>query len=234
MMKKIRNIFLIPILIGNIVYAQPTVHIIGQMRDALWKGELYGKINLDTLTRSEHLYGIGPLAYLRGEVMIYDGVVYRSVISQDNRILVDTGYKTQAPFFGYCYIPQWREISLTGSFESISQLEAYLTEIVGDDTPPFMFKIEGRIEEAALHVMNLPEGTEIRSPQDAHRSQVDYTIRQEKAFVLGFYSREHQTIFTHHDTYLHLHLLTADKKIMGHVDRLKFSGNEVRLYIPLP
>ena len=50
--------------------AQPTtntVKIIGQMKDVMWKGQLYGNISLDTIANKANLYGLGPVEYLAGE-----------------------------------------------------------------------------------------------------------------------------------------------------------------------
>lgn len=46
------------------------IHIVGALRDAMWKGELAGKIRLDTIAPKEHMYGLGPLEHLRGELFL--------------------------------------------------------------------------------------------------------------------------------------------------------------------
>jgi acetolactate decarboxylase len=52
------------------------------------------------------------------------------------------------------------------------------------------------------------------------------------AEVLGFFSTRHQTIFTHHDSFLHMHLITTDKKWMGHLDELTINPQKISLLIP--
>jgi acetolactate decarboxylase len=49
---------------------------------------------------------------------------------------------------------------------------------------------------------------------------------------LGFYSQQHQTIFTHHDTNLHLHLISADRLTMGHLETITFEPKKVQLFLP--
>jgi acetolactate decarboxylase len=91
----------------------------------------------------------------------------------------------------------------------------------------------GRILNSTVHIMNLPTGTPVHEPADAHRHQVDYTIENDSVRILGFFSTRHQRVFTHHDTFLHLHLITADGRLMGHVDTLLLHGEEMELKIGL-
>ncbi len=49
--------------------------------------------------------------------------------------------------------------------------------------------------------------------------------------IVGFFSTEHKTIFTHHDTFMHLHLITKDKLMMGHLDNAVFK--DITLYFPV-
>jgi acetolactate decarboxylase len=83
-----------------------------------------------------------------------------------------------------------------------------------------------------VHIVNLPKGTQVHSPEEAHRGQVTYPVTSEACDMVGFFSREHQGIFTHHDSYVHVHLLTQDKKKMGHVDEMIMQKGSAKLYIP--
>ena len=56
------------------------VYITGAMKNIMWKGQLEGMINLDTIADKEHLYGLGPLEGLRGEILIIDGTAYISTV----------------------------------------------------------------------------------------------------------------------------------------------------------
>ena len=50
----------------------PDVQVVSAMKDAMWKGELYSKIDLDTISNKSGLYGLGPVSNLTGEIMLYD------------------------------------------------------------------------------------------------------------------------------------------------------------------
>ena len=69
------------------------------------------------------------------------------------------------------------------------------------------------------------------SPKEAHQGQVDYKLNEEHVDIVGFFSTQHKGIFTHHDSYLHLHLITRDRTKMGHLDDVEF--DEMKLYLPI-
>lgn len=207
-----------------------SVSIVGEMRKVMREGRLEGTIRLDTIAKREHLYGLGPMAYLKGEITVLDGVAYRSVVLPDSSMAVDTTYAMEAPFFGYANIPSWTESTLPDSVRTLEDIEGYLDAITKDRKRPFFFRLEGMVADAVIHVVNLPDGSVVTSPDEAHVGQVDYPIKGAEAELLGFYSTEHKAVFTHHDTFVHIHLITADRTMMGHVDALTL-GSGVRLYL---
>lgn len=209
------------------------VTVIGEMRNVMWNGELAGIIDLQTLSGREHLYGLGPVEYLRGEILILDGISYKSTVVSDTEMHVETTFDMKAPFFGYATIAEWTEHDLPASVQTIPQLEEYLAEAGDSLSHPFMFKLLGMVDEALIHIVNLPEGTEVSSPAEAHQGQIDYPLQNEKVDILGFYSTEHQRIFTHRDSFVHMHLITADRQKMGHLDEVKFRGGTITLSLPV-
>ncbi|HMT28821.1 MAG TPA: acetolactate decarboxylase [Bacteroidia bacterium] len=211
----------------------PDVAIVGAMKNVMWKGQLYGTINIDTISNKTHLYGIGPLEYLKGELMILDGRSFKSTVVNDSTMKVEETYNSRAPFFGYTHISKWEEQLLPDSIITIEHLQNYLNKITNTYKRPFMFKMSGPVDEAIIHVVNLPEGSKVSSPNDAHAGQKNFKITKQDADILGFFSTEHQTIFTHHDTFLHLHLLTKNHKQMGHVDEMSIQKGKMKLYLPI-
>lgn len=208
------------------------VNIIGEMKNVMWKGQLEGTINLDTINNKEHLYGLGPVEYLSGEILIFDGIPYVSSVAKDSSVTMENTFNVKAPFFAHANITEWEEQLLPENIRTIAELENYLDEKTKDTPRPFMFKLKGQIDSAVVHIVNLPTGSKVSSPEEAHQGQVNYPLSNTEVDVLGFFSTEHQAIFTHHDTFLHMHLITADKKYMGHLDYLNLSQNGVILYLP--
>ena len=210
-----------------------TVKVVGAMKNVMWKGELFGNIYLDSIANKEHLYGFGPVEYLMGELMIFDGKAYQSTVLSSTTMKVENTYNVKAPFFAYANINQWNETSLPASVTTLAKLELYLDKITKKAKRPFMFKISGVVETATIHIVNLPKGSTVSSPQEAHKGQTNFSLNNEPVDIIGFFSTEHKAIFTHHDTFLHLHLLTVDKTKMGHLDEAVFSAKDVKLYLPV-
>ncbi|WP_317194936.1 acetolactate decarboxylase [Litoribacter ruber] len=150
----------------------------------------------------------------------------------DTEMKVEETYQMKAPFFGYANIPSWTEQELPDSISSIKELEQYLDKVTQNSTRPFMFRLTGEVDHALIHIVNLPEGSKVSSPEEAHRGQQDYKLQDEAATILGFFSTEQKAIFTHHDTYLHMHLITEDREKMGHLDEVEFGKGKMRLYLP--
>lgn len=208
------------------------VKIVGQMKNVMWKGQLYGNISLDTIANKTNLYGLGPVEYLAGEILIIDGKSYKSTVTSDSTMTVEETYDIKAPFFGYTNISKWTEETLPGSIQTIQQLETYLDKATKDSPRPFMFKLTGTVEQATIHIVNLPKGSKVSSPDEAHKGQKNYELENEQADIIGFFSTEHKAIFTHHDTFLHMHLMTTDKQKMGHLDEVLFRKGTMKLYLP--
>ena len=206
------------------------IKIIGAMRNVMWKGELGSSIDLDTISDKNGLYGLGPVSYLTGELLINNGKSYLSRVSSDSTMTVEKTFHTSAPFFVYGNVREWNEIDLPSSVKTIQNLEKFIDDKTSDFKRPFAFKIIGHVSNAIIHIQNLPEGTKVSSPEEAHQGQTNYNIENEGAEIIGFFSKKHKGVFTHHDSYLHMHLITKDESKMGHLDELEIEN--MKLYLP--
>jgi acetolactate decarboxylase len=52
--------------------------------------------------------------------------------------------------------------------------------------------------------------------------------------LLGFFSRRHQAVFTHHTTFMHLHARPAGQSFAAHVDSLRWRPGQLSLQLPAP
>ena len=164
------------------------VKIVGEMKNVMWKGQLYGNINLDTIANKTNLYGLGPVEYLSGEILIIDGKSYKSTVTSDSTMKVEETYDIKAPFFGYANISKWTEQTLPDSIQTIQQLEIYIDKVTKNSLRPFMFKLSGTVEQTKIHIVNLPKGSKVSSPDEAHKGQKNYELKNEQADIVGFFS----------------------------------------------
>jgi acetolactate decarboxylase len=56
--------------------------------------------------------------------------------------------------------------------------------------------------------------------------------KNEQSEIIDFFSTEHKAILTHHDTYLHMDLITKDRQKMGHLDEVLFKKGMIKLNLP--
>lgn len=207
------------------------VKAVGALRDVMQKGELFGKIDLDTINNKNHLYGIGPLEQLKGEILVSDGVAYVATIGSDDAIQLKETYQVSAPFFVYANVEKWKTLFLPDSIQTLNHLEIFLTEVSKKNPLPFTFRIDATLDSVAFHVVNWPEATQIRSSEDARRNQRGFRLANTRAELIGFFSTKHQGVFTHHDSFLHIHLITSDKMMMGHLDEMRLKKGTAKLFV---
>lgn len=206
------------------------INIVGAMKNVMWKGELGSSIDLDTISNKNGLYGLGPVSYFTGELLINNGKIYVSKVTSDSTMTVEKTFDASAPFFVYGNVTEWNEIELPSDVKTIQNLEAFIDDKTTDFKRPFTFKLIGQVSSAIIHIQNLPKGTKVSSPDEAHQGQTNYNIENEDAEIIGFFSTEHKGVFTHHDSFLHMHLMTKDESKMGHLDELEIG--EMKLYLP--
>jgi len=216
----------------SVVQTSTGVTVVGEMRNVMWKGELEGTIDLDTIKNKTHLYGFGPLEFLKGEILVMDGKSFESVVVNDSVMRVSESFDLKAPFFAYANIDAWEEYNLPDSIVDLRSLENHLIMCTAGKTQPLLFQLVGDIDSSIIHVVNLPEGVQVDSPDKAHQGRVFFPLMNESVTVVGFYSQNHKAIFTHHDTFLHMHLITKDHQKMGHVDALNFKPGNLKLLLP--
>jgi len=196
----------------------------------MWKGQLFSKISIDTIKNKSGLYGLGPESYLSGEILITNGRTFVSRVLSDSSMIVEERIKAQAPFFVYANVNSWDSVQLPKNVKSIKDLEIFIDSITMRQKRPFAFKLNGTILSGTIHVQNLPQNTKVSSPEEAHQGQVNYPLENESAEIIGFFSTAHKGVFTHHDSFLHMHLITKDLKKMGHLDEVTF--NNMTLFLP--
>jgi len=208
------------------------IQVVGAMKNVMWKGELGGTISLDTIKVRKGLYALGPVEYLTGELLVIDGKSYVSTVILDSTVAVEETFHVKAPFLVYTNQRDWNIEELQLDIRTINDLEEFIDKATADFERPFVFKLVGIVDTAEIHIQNLPLGTAVSSPEEAHQGQVNYSIENSEVEIVGFFSTDHKGVFTHHDSNVHMHLITADRKRMGHLDKVSFRNGKVKLYLP--
>jgi acetolactate decarboxylase len=91
--------------------------------------------------------------------------------------------------------------------------------------------LKGKMELFRWHVINWPESDTVHTHQKHMESGLHATEENREVTILGFYSRHHQGIYTHHTSHMHLHVLSDDLTLAGHLDQLA-PGNDFKIFLP--
>jgi acetolactate decarboxylase len=200
-----------------------SIKVVGQMRDVMWKGELAGKISTDSLS-DPNAYGLGPIEYLSGEVLLFEGQTFISKVIDSAIHRVTPVSAVKAPFFVYAKESHLKSLSVEPLELSLKSTEELIDTLYFDYDKPLLVRIDGVFQEVTLHSVNLPVGSSVSSPDQAHKGLTQYSYKNINGSIIGFFSRKHKAIFTHHDSFFHAHFISDNRKIMGHVDSVLFNS----------
>ena len=204
------------LLLSNMLISQNEVVVTSKMSNVMWKGELSGKIDTESLT-AENTYGIGPIEYLRGEILVFDGEAFISYVDENEELKVEKK-QSKAPFFIHKVADKFKEFNTSNTVIDLKSFEDFIDKKYKNLNTPFMFIVKGKWDTMDVHSVNLAEGKSVSNPREAHEGMKNFIYKNIEGYIVGFFSRKHQTIFTHHDTFIHCHFISKDKSVMGHVD----------------
>lgn len=210
---------------------QGSINWRGSMRESFWQGKLEARLKTDTLSMLNHVNGIGPVAGLKGELLLRDGQLYQSRILPDGTLFTSVVPSAGAPFFVYSRVSRWKQIADGVSVSTTTDLEQVLSRLQHGQQA-FIFRVTGTVDSARIHCVNLPEGKKVQSPDDAHEGLRQFTLTQRPVELTGFFSTQHTGIFVHHTSRIHAHLLTQDPPMqMGHLEEIWFQKNTVKIWL---
>ncbi len=191
-------------------------------------------ISLDSLQQYKGLIALGPLGKMQGEITVVDGIPYAGIVTADGKGSIQSDWKVDAPFLVYANVEEWEEITLQGQFSSIQELEKLIESTLMasgvDLLKPLPFRIIGNFDQMTTHVVT-PRSADIPGYVEG-RNQANYEHQAESGELIGFYSKEGQRIYTHHDSFMHVHFLSAAKDYAGHLDKFESAMDGFKLLVP--
>jgi len=196
----------------------------------MWKGDLKGKIATDSLN-SKETYGLGPIEFLKGEIVVFDGQTFVSKVIDSISHQVTKIPSVRAPFFVYSTNSELNVFEVTLENYSLKEIEEHIDSIYKNYDQPLLIRIDGVFNKMKLHSVNLPEGKKVSSPDEAHQGLTQYDFKNISGSLIGFFSRNHKAVFTHHDSFFHAHFISDDLKVLGHIDETDFNSSKVTLNV---
>jgi len=196
-------------------------------------GDLTAHITLKSLEDLSHLYAVGPLENLIGEITILDSQTSISRVTPSG-VTLETGFGHSACFLAYAQVESWREVPLPATVRSEKDLERYIPEVAAtvgiDPDKPLPFLLSGGVKRIELHILNKTDGLP-HNPALHNKAKVHYTIVGGEADLIGFYSSSHKGVFTPGESVLHIHARVGTGALSGHVEEVTLT-DRTRLYLP--
>lgn len=206
----------------------------GALKNMMYKGDISAKADLTDLKETEHLYALGAIENLKGEIQIFDSNPFNTIV-MDSTLTFDNSFKKRATLLVYASVNKWLTINIPDNVVTYEQLENHIEQTAKENQinidKPFPFLIEGAPKTFDWHVINWKDQDTEHSREKHKSSGLHGTIYDRQVEIIGFYSDSHHAIFTHHNTNMHMHVKTIDNKIAGHVDGLTI-GKGMILKLP--
>jgi acetolactate decarboxylase len=206
---------------------------IGGLHETVMMGKRDALLDLRTLKDHPHVYGIGPLEGLAGEVTIADGRPAVARVGADRLVHVTQTYEAGVPFFVWATVSAWQTAAVPSDVRTYADLEAF----AGDAgkkaglNQAFPFVVIGRPELIDFHIVDAKPDTPPGMASHA-KIQIPFTVHRQEATLVGFWSNQHQGIFTPMGSSMHVHFQTTDNKVSGHVQGLDIGQSGMTLSLP--
>jgi acetolactate decarboxylase len=213
------------------------VHTSGKAKNVMMGIDLSSTVALDTLLVKQHLYALGPVDDLQGEITVFDGEVYAAEVTNKRKrnVKFREAEGLKAPFLVYAYVPEWKTYSVEVDLQNLKDLENIvdsLGRVHGyTKTDAFPFLIEATFLEVEYHIIKRNKREKQHSHEAHNAAKIHFSNCLIPANLVGFYSRNHEGVFTHKGQFIHVHFLPKDRRITGHLDKLNHTG---RVLVSLP
>jgi hypothetical protein len=223
---------------------EPTAKVrwFGALHEIMAEHRTEARIRVADASSRPHAFGIGASSELRGELTILDDVAWISRARGDGTASVDS-YPLRdthegAALLVVANVASWREVTVTEDVPS-DQLDAFLAARVEsmaiplDQPVPVM--VTGPLSDVRWHVV---DGTKAGAGAD-HASHLKGAVTghipaaSEDTTLIGFFSRDHAGVFTHHGSYSHFHVVCPSPLVAAHVDAVTLRKGAV-LRVPTP
>lgn len=212
--------------------AAPAVHTLGANAN-FGKGDFASYANLAEFRHTPHLYALGPVQHLGGEVLVLDSEPYAVEVSE-GRLRVTSSWEYAPPFLVHSQVAHWRELPVPEEVQTFAQLEDWIGKAAVQSgleaDQPFAFKLRARPVSLTVTVMNRPASA-IPGDKPLREYQTSWQIGGHDTDFVGFHSTRHAGIFLGNAEKVHIHAITQDRKLAGHVQELQLARG-AKLYLP--
>jgi acetolactate decarboxylase len=216
-----------------------SVRWFGTLHEIMAEQKTAARVRVADVAVGSHTFGVGALSQLSGEITILDDTAWIARPSHDGTVSVShhplRSTRDDAALLVVADVEDWRESTVADDVPWAS-LDDYLArQIEARGFPPqepVPVLISGPLKDLHWHVV---DGTQVRGGAD-HVGHLEGAAKghipaaEETTMMIGFYSRAHQGVFTHHGAFSHFHVVSTAPSVAAHVDSVVLcKGARLRL-----
>lgn len=206
----------------------PEVRVWGALREMIHDGRIEARVAIAEVAQP-HVYAVGALAGMEGEVAIVDGKVWIARGDAHGGAAVAGPTDERAALLVAATVPAWTTVPIETDIpfaQLDARIEAYARAAGLDVEQPFPFVIEGPLVDVHWHVLTGPPSPGA-SPHDHTRNAINGERAQLAATLVGFFSKHHQGVFTHMGHAVHAHVVDASASLAAHADAVSIGAGSV-------
>jgi len=212
----------------------PVVKFAGALKNVTQLEDTTNHIFLDTINPHRRLYGLGPLSGMTGEILVIDGRPYVSKLNRKGMNRVRMTYDVKSPYFVYTHVRGWQEADLPEDSVLNNQNLGHHLELLAKKNginaeKPFPFMLKGQFRRLTYHISYMPKKNGHHKMQLVETSHTDQNV---DVIIVGFFSKQHQNIFTPPGSNIVMTFMTTSASHVGQIDELVLKGKKVQLMLP--
>jgi hypothetical protein len=170
--------------------------------------------------------------HLGGEVTVVDSVPY-AVQVDDGKLTVTTAWDFKPPFLVYSEVASWQRVAIPASVQTYADFEKWIgTAAIQHgiaEGRPFAFRMRARPTTLTVTVMNRPASA-IPGDKPTRAYQTSWNVGGQDTDFVGFHSTQHSGVFLGVGEKVHIHAVSLDRKVAGHVQEFSLPpGGEILL-----
>ena len=199
-------------------------------------GDTGGKVRLASVAEKPNTYGVGALAGLRGEVLVWDGKVLVSPgHDKDGRVAPATS-SDEATLLTMATVAEWTEVDIPSDlkqaeFQGFVLQEARRRGLV--DSVPYPFLVKGAFPRVTWHVVTGTMPGHGGHGGAANAQSRNFEQKAAEGVIVGFYSGDRlEGVISHTGERFHVHFASTDLSVSGHVEDYEV-GKGSKLLLPL-
>jgi len=208
--------------------APVSVAHVGSLHTIMMENQTGAQVQIDTLlARRDHLWGLGAATDLQGEWLIWAGEPHLSRVlpdSQAPKLAHTRGSGETATLLVWSQVKRWERGKVPADL-TMRQLGQWMADQASlHQLPiqgPFPIRLSGPVADLRWHVIARLDS--LLDQAQGHAAHMRYAQRgrlvQDSVQIFGFFSTQHERVFTHMGEMLHLHAYFAPGN--AHIDTLR-------------